>query len=301
MFTKLVVILRMIRFSQTVFALPFALMAAFLAGNNGQAGFCGWEKLILIVLCMALARSAAMGFNRIVDAKLDARNPRTANREIPRGKISTKEASFFVTACAILFIGSTFLFYQPIGPWFGFGNFYPLAFSLPALLFICLYSFTKRFTWASHFYLGASLMLAPLATWIAVSPPAGPMLSWEVLLLGLAVLLWVAGFDIIYACQDVHVDRREKLHSLPARLGVNLAIWISRTCHSLTVTALLALALITPLGKIYLAAVAAVAALLICEHILVSRGRVKLAFDLNGAVGIILAVATIADVLTRTT
>jgi len=296
-FHNIVTILQMIRFSHTVFALPFALIAAFLAPNSGAGGFCGWGKLLLMVLCMVFARSIAMTFNRIVDARLDFLNPRTAHRAIPAGKLTVRNAWVFLFFCSLLFAFSAGLFWKPLGPWFGYGNYWPTLLAGPVLIFICLYSFTKRFTWAAHFWLGASLMLAPVGTWIAISPPYGPLLSPSALVLGAAVLLWVTGFDIIYACQDVEVDRRDGLYSLPARLGVPLALWISRTCHGLTVTALLLLALTAPLGQIYLGAVVLTALLLLTEHLLVGAGRVKLAFDLNGPVGILLAAAVIADIL----
>jgi 4-hydroxybenzoate polyprenyltransferase len=293
----IVIILQMIKFSHTVFALPFALMAAFLAAHGGKGGFCGWGKLTLIILCMVFARSVAMTFNRIVDARIDALNPRTADRPLPAGKLTAQNAWWFLFACSVLFGVATCLFWKPLGPWFGYGNFWPIALALPVLIFICLYSFTKRFTWASHFWLGASLMLAPVGAWIAICPPDGPVLSPVALVLGLAVLLWVGGFDIIYACQDIKYDQRDGLYSLPARLGVPLSLWISRTCHCLTITALLLIALLVQLGAFYLTAVLLSAVLLIAEHLLVRIGRVKLAFDLNGLVGLLLAAATITDIL----
>ncbi|MBN1844998.1 MAG: UbiA family prenyltransferase [Sedimentisphaerales bacterium] len=303
MLGRIVTLLRMIRFSHSVFALPFAVMAAFLAGDAGRPGYCGTGKLFLIVWCMVWARTVAMTFNRIVDAELDARNPRTADRALPRGRISRRQALGFLYVASLLFGLGTYLFYQPLGldalgfRWFGYGNYLPAILAVPVLVFICVYSLTKRFTWMSHFWLGACLMLAPLAAWIAISPPAGPWLDAQALVLGLAVLFWVAGFDIIYACQDISVDRRDGLHSLPQRLGIQGSLWLSRICHSLTVTFLLVLGMLAPLGGIYRAAVAVTAILLVAEHILVARGRVKLAFDLNGPVGILLAAATIWDIM----
>lgn len=292
MLKKIVIILRMIRFSHTVFALPFALMAAFLAGAGGVPGFCGWGKLFLIVWCMVWARSVAMTVNRIVDAAIDACNPRTADRALPKGQISRKQALGFLYVSALLFGMGTYLFYH------GFDNYWPAIFAIPVLLFICFYSVTKRFTWLSHFWLGASLMLAPMASWIAISPPAGPAITWTPIVLGLAVLFWVAGFDIIYACQDIKVDRKEGLYSIPARLGKQASLWLSRLCHSLTITFLLLLNFYVSLGVIYMVAVAITAVLLIFEHFLVVKGKVKLAFDLNGVVGIMIAAATIYDIMT---
>ena len=294
-------ILSMIKFSHTVFALPFALMAAFLAGDAGRGGFCGWDKLLLILLCMIFARSVAMTFNRIADAALDARNPRTKNREIPTGLISYRQAWGFLMICALGFIVSTTFFYLSLGPWFGYQNPWPLIMAVPVLCFICLYSYTKRFTWACHLWLGASLMLSPLGAWVAISPPAGPLLGLPALLLGAAVLLWTAGFDIIYACQDIEVDRRDGLYSMPARLGVNLSLWISRLCHSLTITLLLLLVPNSRLGKTYFVAVIVVAIILLVEHILVRGGKmahITLAFaTLNGFISILLATAAVVDIL----
>lgn len=301
MFQKVVVILRMIKFSHTVFALPFALLSGFLAGNGGQGGFCGWGRLFLIVLCMVFARSVAMAFNRIVDAGIDARNPRTADRAIPAGKLSRGHALRFFYVCSFLFGVSTYLFWKPFGGWFGYGNYWPLIFAFPTLVFICLYSFSKRFTWGSHFWLGISLMLAPLGAWIAVSPPAGPIISLEVVILAGAVLFWTSGFDIIYACQDIQIDRRDGLYSIPARLGIPLALWISRTCHSLAVTLLLLLAIKANLGVIFFSAIIVTAILLCVEHVLVHRGgmrHIKIAFGvINGFISILIAIAGIYDIL----
>lgn len=294
----------MIRFSHTVFALPFALVAAFLAGDGGEPGFCGWGKLFLIVWCMVWARSVAMTVNRIVDAALDARNPRTADRALPAGQINRKQALGFLYVSALLFGMGTYLFYKPMGSesvsfrWFGYDNYWPAIFAIPVLGILCFYSVTKRFTWMSHFWLGASLMLAPIATWMAISPPTGPLLSWTPVILALAVLFWVAGFDIIYACQDIEVDRKEGLYSIPAQLGMQNSLWLSRICHSLTITFLLLLNFYASLGIIYMAAVILTAVLFMFEHFLVVKGKVKLAFDLNGVVGIMIAAATIYDIMT---
>jgi 4-hydroxybenzoate polyprenyltransferase len=300
MFSQIALILRMIKFSHTVFAMPFAVMSAFLAGQAGLGGFCGWPKLLLIVLCMVFARTVAMTFNRIADAAIDARNPRTANRAIPAGRITLTKVWAFLAANAALFVAATALFWKPLAGVFGFGNPWPLVFSLPTLLFICLYSFTKRFTWLSHFWLGASLMLAPIGAWLAVSPPEGPPTSVYAWLIGVSVLLWTAGFDIIYACQDVEIDRRDGLYSLPANLGVASALWISRSCHLVAII-LLALLIRHPrLGSVYAAAVVLAAVLIVAEHILVRRGRLAylhIAFGtLNGAVSVLLAIATLYDI-----
>jgi len=301
---KIVVILRMIKFSHTVFAMPFAVMGAVLAANGGKGGFCGWGRMLLIVWCMVFARSVAMTFNRIVDAQIDSRNARTAGRAIPAGMVSKKQAYVFLYICSFMFAAGTYLFWQPLGAYFGYGNYWPVVFCFPVLLFICLYSFTKRFTWASHFWLGCSLMLAPVGAWVAISPPAGPVVSIEVFILGGAVLLWTSGFDIIYACQDVQFDRREGLYSLPVNMGVAGALWVSRLCHSLAVTLLLLLMMRLPsLGIIYFGAVVATALLLLAEHVLVRSGRmrhIQVAFGvINGIVSILLAAAGICDILLK--
>ena len=303
MFKAIAAMLRMIRFSHTLFALPFGVMAALLGGNGGQPGFCGWQKLVLIIWCMVTARSVAMTFNRIVDAPIDARNPRTANRELPRKVVSQNAAMRFLGVCAALFVAGATLFWKPLGPWFGFGNYWPAIMAVPVLVFICLYSFTKRFTWASHFWLGISLMMTPMGAWVAVSPPEGRAVSMVPMILGGAVLMWSAGFDIIYACQDIAVDRRDGLHSIPARFGIDRALWISRTCHVVAVVLLGLLAAQAELGRVYQVAVAIVAVLLICEHVLVRRGamqHIKIAFGtINGIISILLAGATVADLFNR--
>ncbi len=302
MFQKLVILLQMIKFSHTIFAMPFAILAAFLAGDGGNGGFCGWGKLFLIVWCMVFARSIAMTFNRIVDEKFDALNPRTADRALPAGKIKRKHAMWFLYICSFMFAIGTYLFSEPLGSWFGYGNFWPMLLSVPVLGFICMYSVTKRFTWGSHFWLGLSLMLAPVCAWIAICPPAGPVIGWPPVLLGLAVAFWTAGFDIIYACQDISIDRRDGLYSVPANLGVPLALWISRTCHSLSITFLLILPMVQPkLGNIYLTAVSVTALLLVGEHLITRQGKmahIKIAFAvINGFISILLATAAIIDIM----
>ncbi len=288
-------VLRMIKFSHTVFTLPFAIFAAFLAGNGGTGGFCGWGRLGLIILCMVFARSAAMTFNRIADAKIDRRNPRTANRALPAGHLKSSYAWTFFIVCLILFIASSSLFYLFYrNPW-------PMMFSVPVLAFICSYSYTKRFTWACHFWLGVSLLMAPVGAWVAIAPPTGPLFDATAFTLGGAVLLWTAGFDIIYAFQDLEVDKRDGLHSIPAALGVSTALWISRLSHSLAITLFLLLGLQAGFGLIYLSAATFTAVMLFIEHLLVRNGSVKfikIAFGLiNGLISIILAAAGIAEIM----
>ena len=200
MFRQLRSFLELIRFSHTVFALPFALTGAVLAWKH--AGF-QWVQLAGILLCMVFARSAAMAFNRLTDRRIDAANPRTAGRHLPAGRLTPAAVWLFTLLCAAGFIASTLLFLwaAPPNPW-------PLYLSVPVLVFVCAYSLTKRFTALSHFWLGASLMLAPVAAWIAIRGDDAWTTLATPLLLGGAVLFWVAGFDILYACQDVDFDRK---------------------------------------------------------------------------------------------
>jgi 4-hydroxybenzoate polyprenyltransferase len=254
--------LEMIRFSHTLFALPFALLSAALAWRTKPEGF-AWLELAGIVVCMIFARSAAMAFNRLADRHLDAANPRTAGRHLPTGQLTTRTVAAFTFLCAVGFLLATaiFLLATPPNPW-------PLALSVPVLLFVGAYSYTKRFTVLAHFWLGASLMLAPLAAWIAIRGVAELTIP---LVLGLAVLFWVAGFDVIYACQDVEFDRAQRLRSVPARLGVRAALWVALLCHVVMVVLLVLLYLVGQpyLGGIYLAGLAAAGVLLAYEHWLV--------------------------------
>jgi 4-hydroxybenzoate polyprenyltransferase len=258
---------RMIKLSHSVFALPFALASVALAAPSG------WRPwpLLWIVLAMVSARSAAMGFNRLADHWIDARNPRTEGRELPRGVLSRLEVWAFVVLSAAVFV-------------FAAGMLNPLCLALsPVALAIVLgYSYTKRFTALSHLVLGVALAIAPVGAWLAVRGE----FAREPLLLGLAVLFWVAGFDTIYACQDAEVDRREGLHSIPARLGVARALQVARVLHLAAFALLVALFFVTPLHWVYLAGMAGVGALLLYEHSLVRAddlSRVNVAFfTLNG-------------------
>ncbi len=280
MLTRVRALLEMIRFSHTLFALPFALLSALLAWQ--KAGSFHWLDLLGILLCMVFARSTAMAFNRLADRHYDAANPRTAQRHLPSGHLSTMAVAVFTAVCALGFFASTLLFLAAANPW-------PMYLSAPVLLFVCTYSFTKRFTLLCHAWLGASLLLAPLAAWIAIrgiEDLATP------LVLGIAVLFWVTGFDILYACQDVDFDRQAKLSSLPAKLGVAASLRVALGCHVLMVVFLVGLywAAAPHLGMIYLSGVAAVAILLAYEHWLVrpdDLSRVNLAFfQVNGVISI---------------
>jgi 4-hydroxybenzoate polyprenyltransferase len=273
----------MIRFSHTLFALPFALLSAALAWHTKAEGF-QWLELVGILLCMVFARSAAMGFNRLADRQLDATNPRTTGRHLPAGKLSPRTVGLFTAVCGLAFIGSTGLFLLA-GP----ANAWPLILSVPVLLFIGAYSFTKRFTVLAHFWLGASLLLAPVAAWIAIR---GLDQLTIPIVLGMAVMFWVVGFDIIYACQDAEHDRRAGLYSIPAWLGIPAALRVAMICHMVMILTLVALFWVAApyLGVIYLGGVAVVALLLAYEHFLVSPAdltRVNQAFfNVNAVVSL---------------
>jgi 4-hydroxybenzoate polyprenyltransferase len=265
--------LELIRFSHTLFALPFALTAALLAWHD--KGRVQLVEIVGILLCMVFARSAAMAFNRLVDRRIDAGNPRTKMRHLPAGLLSAPSVAAFTLFCGALFVASTLLFLlaEPANPW-------PMILGVPVLLFVGAYSYTKRFTALAHFWLGASLFLAPLGAWIAIR---GLDHLEVAAVLAAAVLFWVAGFDIIYACQDADFDRREKLHSIPATLGVAGALAAAKACHFVMWLALVGLYFVAgpPLDGIYLVGVALVGVLLVYQHALVRPGdlaRVNQAF-----------------------
>ena len=261
----------LVRFGHSVFALPFALVGALLAAEQHPLTLArlGW-----IVAAMVTARTAAMGFNRLVDARYDALNPRTAGRELPRGTLSRRDAVGLVVVSSIAFVLVT----TQLG-WIC------LVLSPLALAIVFWYSLAKRFTTWTQLYLGLALAVAPVGGWLAAGGGAG----WQPWLLALAVGTWVAGFDILYACQDLEFDRAHRLRSIPARFGVARSLAISRWLHVGTVAAMAGLALAAPLGGWYLAGVGGVAALLAWEQSMVRAddlSRVKQAFDLNGYVGL---------------
>ena len=281
MFTRIRVYGSFVRFSHSVFALPFALTGALLAAR--EYGITAHEVFWMIV-AMVAARSAAMGFNRLVDANLDAKNPRTAMREIPRGTITRTQATVFVLLTSAVFI---------VAAW----QLSTVCFVLSpvALAIVFWYSLAKRYTHWTQAFLGLALAVAPVGGWFA----AGGREGWEPWVLGLAVALWVGGFDVLYACQDLEFDREHGLRSIPVRFGVPRALAMSRAMHAGTVVAMCALAAITTLGAVYMAGVVIVAVLLVYEQSLVSPAdlsQVKRAFDLNGYVGILYLVFTAAAI-----
>ena len=270
---RLFLVLQMIKFEHTVFALPFAFLGAFLAAR----GFPPWQKSFWIVLAMLGARSAAMAFNRLVDRVYDGLHERTNGRALPRGLLTPRFVVLFVLSSSALFV-------------FAAWNLNALAFSLSplALATIFFYSYTKRFTSLSHLVLGLSLAVAPLGGWIAVRGE----LEAAPLYLAAAVLFWVAGFDIIYACQDVEFDRRMGLHSLPSRLGIRTSLWISACFHVLMIGFLLYAFVIFQLSILSLSGLLLVTAALIYEHSLVKPhdlSRVNVSFlTINGVISVAL-------------
>jgi 4-hydroxybenzoate polyprenyltransferase len=295
MLGRIRLLLGLIRFSHTVFALPFALSSAALAWQAR------WPvapqqlalDLLGVLLCMVFARSAAMAFNRLADRHIDAKNPRTAARHLPAGLLTPAAVWTFTVVCSAAFVASTLLFIVSSNNW------WPLYLSVPVLLFVCAYSYTKRFTALAHFWLGASLLLAPLSAWIALRGMDG--VFGTPLVLGLAVLFWVAGFDILYACQDVEFDRKAGLVSVPARLGVRNSLRAALVCHVVMVALLVLLFWVAqPLhGIVYGLGVAAVALLVGYEHSLVrpdDLSRVNQAFfTVNGVISIGLFVVVLAQ------
>ncbi len=282
LFTNLKTTLEMIKWEHSIFALPFALCGAMLAaGGMPAAAKLGW-----IVLCMVSARSAAMAFNRIADARIDAANPRTAARAIPAGTLSLRFAAIFVAIACVLFVlgaaelNRTTLFLSPI-----------------ALAVVLLYSYTKRFTRWSHLVLGFALGIAPAAAWIGVRGSLDP----RILLLTAAVTCWVGGFDVLYACQDIEFDRANCLNSVPQALGIPRALGIARVLHLLMLGLLVALIIVFGLGKLAVAGVVAVGLLLAYEHSLVSAhdlSKLNAAFfTMNGVIAVVFFVFVAADML----
>ena len=287
---RIAVYLSFVRFSHSVFALPFALAGALLAAQHmpGDPGNnIGWGTLVWILVAMIAARSAAMGFNRLVDARFDALNPRTANRELPRGVMSRGEAIAFVVLTSALFV-------------FAASRLNPLCFMLSpvALAIVFWYSLAKRFTTWTQLFLGLAMAVAPVGGWLAVGGRGG----WEPWLLALAVCTWVGGFDVLYACQDLDFDRAHGLRSIPVGYGVPAALAIARGMHVVAIVCLVALSFVAPLGRLYLTGVAVVAALLAYEQSLVSAdnlSQVKRAFDLNGYVGILYLLVLVVSLYGR--
>jgi 4-hydroxybenzoate polyprenyltransferase len=283
-FRNLRVTLEMIKWEHSIFALPFALCGAMLAAS----GLPSAHQLFWIVVAMISARSAAMAFNRLADATIDAANPRTSARAIPAGQLSSAFVATFVTVSSAIFV---------LGAWQL--NRLTLWLSPVALAVLLLYSYTKRFTRWSHVVLGIALGIAPAAAWIAVRGSLDP----RILLLTAAVTFWVAGFDILYACQDVEFDRSAGLYSIPRFLGVARSLWVARVFHAIMLLLLLAMIPAFALGKIAVAGLIAVCFLLLYEHSLVKAtdlSRLNAAFfTMNGVISVVFALFVAADLLLR--
>jgi 4-hydroxybenzoate polyprenyltransferase len=284
-----------IKLAHSVFAMPFAILGATLARPAGERAGATLGKVALIVVCMVLARSWAMLVNRLADRRFDVANPRTARRALASGRLEGRDAAGFAFGCAALFVAAA------SGFWVAFGNFWPLALSVPVLAWVAFYSFTKRFTALCHVFLGGALAASPLAAALAMNPgalAAMPALWW---LAGM-VVLWVGGFDVIYALQDLDFDRETGLHSIPAALGATGAIWVSRLMHA-GAGACLGVAALSDarFGALFYAGVGLVWALLVAEHVILARrGKAGLEmafFTVNGVVSCALGVTGVLDVL----
>jgi 4-hydroxybenzoate polyprenyltransferase len=276
---------RMIKFSHSIFALPFAFSAVVLAQRDHPMTL--WD-ILWILAAMVSARSAAMGFNRIADAGLDSKNPRTSSREIPAGRLSLESAVWFVALSSAAFIGSAAMLGRLC-----------LILSIPALLVLFGYSYTKRFTRWCHLYLGFAISLAPMGAWIALTDS----FSWGIFCLCLALMTYIAGFDIIYACQDVDFDKAHQLFSIPARYGVKTALAFSTGLHVISFACFVLIFFIFQMQQIYLAAVIIIGILYIIEHKLVDPDDLKhiqLAFfHVNSVISVVLFVGILADEMMR--
>ena len=281
---RLRVLLDMIKFEHTIFALPFALLSLCLAAD-------GWPRLhdgVWILVAMVGARSSAMMMNRIADRAIDAANPRTSTRHLPAGRVSLRAAWLFALIAAALLV---------IAAW----RLDPLALRLApvALAFVWAYSWTKRFTWLSHVWLGVGLSLAPLGAWIAVRG----RLDWLPVWLGVGIVFWVAGFDTIYACQDARFDRQHGLHSLPARFGARGALAVARLFHAVMLGVFTLVGFVYDFGWLYAVGIVAAAVLVVAQHVIVGRDmrqgdlrHIDIAFfNLNSMVGVLLAAFALAD------
>ena len=288
MLRKAKIFLEMIKFEHTVFALPFAFMGALLGSITVRGQFPSWAEIGWIVLAMFGARSAAMGLNRVIDKTFDKDNPRTAMRAIPAGLISAREAWIFIIISFLLLFVAT-------------SQLDPLAMKLlPIAVFLLVfYSYTKRFTWLCHLFLGVTIGLAPLGGWVAItgeiSPPA--------LILYVSIVFWIAGFDIIYACQDIEFDRKAGLYSIPARFGLRGGLTIAKMFHLITALGLFGLAWFTELGWWYVAGTLIAGGILLYEHLIVKPddlSKVNVAFfTMNGTLSIVVFLFTLIDLVVQ--
>lgn len=284
MIRRIKIILEMIKFPHTVFALPFAFTGAVLAAG----GLPSWDKLLWITLAMVGARSGAMGMNRLLDADIDAKNPRTKSRAIPAGLLTKAQVGVFSIASFALLVFAAY-------------KLNPLCFRLSplAIAVVTFYSLTKRFTWACHIFLGLSLAFAPIGAWAAIRGS----IDLPVVVLAFSVLTWVAGFDIFYAMQDVDFDRQAGLHSIPRYLGIKKSLWVARLLHALTIAGLLYIAMPMGLHYVYLIGIFVVTAMIIYEHMLVRGGDLSKLdaafFNMNGYISVTVFIFTAAAVFIK--
>ncbi|MED4601456.1 UbiA-like polyprenyltransferase [Paenibacillus validus] len=289
MWRKTRIFMDMIKIEHTLFALPFAFMGALLGSVVKFQQLPSWGQIGWILLAMVGARSAAMGLNRVIDKVFDARNPRTAMRAIPAGLISSKEAIIFIIlSFVLLFIAAAQL--------------NPICMKLlpVAVFFLVFYSYTKRFTWACHLFLGMAIALAPLGGWVAVTGE----ITLTAIVFYIAIMFWLAGFDVIYACQDTEFDRKEGLHSIPSRFGIPKALVLARLFHVITAVGLLSLFFLTELTWVYLLGVVVSFGLLFYEHFIVKPNdltRVNTAFfTMNSALSMVMFAFTFIDLVVHT-
>jgi 4-hydroxybenzoate polyprenyltransferase len=280
MMHRITLYLRMIKFSHSVFALPFALTSALIAAGGAPT----LKQLFWIIVAMAAARSGAMGLNRVIDREIDAANPRTAGRELPRGAIGIGEAVLFVLISFAVLIAAAFML-NPLC----------LMLSPVAVGVLVLYSYTKRFTWFSHFVLGLAISAAPLGAWIAVRGAFDP----PIILLAVAVIFWLAGFDVLYALQDLEFDRSYGLYSIPQRFGIGRSLLVARSLHLISFLLLVATGRVFGLGGFYWAGMILTAGLFVYEHSLISEhdlGKLDLAFfNMNGYISMTVFLFTLLD------
>jgi len=282
MLKKIKIILEMIKFEHTIFALPFAFTGALLAAH----GIPAWGTLFWITVAMAAARSAAMGFNRWADRAYDAENPRTRTRALPLGLVTPLQVIVFTLIASLVLVYAAYHL-----------NRLSLYLSPVALAVVFFYSYTKRFTFLSHAFLGLGISLAPIGSWIAVTGRLDP----PALVLGCAVLFWLLGFDVLYALQDIDFDTRAGLHSIPQRFGISRSLWISRASHVITLSALFWLASLLSLGWYFLTGVLISLCLVIYEHTLVKENdlsKLDIAFfNMNGYISVTIFVFTLLDMI----
>ncbi|CAM4318485.1 UbiA-like polyprenyltransferase [Saccharibacillus endophyticus] len=288
MFGKIRVFLEMIKIEHTLFALPFAFMGMLLGSVVINGHLPSWAQAGWILLAMIGARSAAMGMNRLIDRYIDAKNPRTEKRAIPAGLLKTSEVAIFVVVFLGLFLWATWELSR-----------FALTLFPIALALILLYSYTKRFTWLCHIVLGATIALAPLGGWAAVTDS----FSWSSLVFYVAIAFWTAGFDVIYACDDIDFDRKEGIYSIPSRFGLEKALKIAQGFHVVTAIGLISLVFITPLGWWYAAGVVIACSILFYQHRIVKPSdlsRVQTAFfTMNSWLSSIVFVFTLIDLVVK--